>query len=86
MPIMEQPITYFETLDPGNTDITFRLARDRAHTLNIKKIVIASTSGATAKKAMEYFKNDGIQLNCHSPSMGLSPRDQCVSRGTWQRH
>jgi uncharacterized protein len=56
------PITYFETLDPENTDITFRLARERAHKLEIRKIVIASTSGATAKKAMEYFKNDGIQL------------------------
>ena len=59
---MEHLITYFETLDPENTDITFRLARERARQLEIRKIVIASTTGATAKKAMEYFKNDGIQL------------------------
>jgi len=59
---MEQTVTYFETLVPENTDITFRLARERAHEIGIGKIVIASTTGATAKKAMEYFKNDGVQL------------------------
>jgi hypothetical protein len=59
---MEQTITYFESLIPENTDVTFRLAQKRAKELKIKKIVIASTTGATAKKAMDYFKNDGIQL------------------------
>lgn len=59
---MERTVTYFETLDPKNTEITFRLARARAQELGIRKIVIASTTGATAKKAMEYFKNDKIQL------------------------
>ena len=59
---MEHLVTYFETLNPGNTDITFRLVRERAHELGIRKIVIASTTGATAQKAMEYFKNDGMQL------------------------
>ena len=59
---MEQPITYFETLSPENTDVTFRLAQKRAKELKIKKIVIASTTGATAKKAMDFFRNDGIQL------------------------
>lgn len=59
---MERTVTYFETLSPDNTDITFRLARERANELGIRKIVIASTTGATAKKAVEYFKNDGIQL------------------------
>ena len=59
---MERMVTYFETLGPENTDVAFRLARGRAHELGIRKIVIASTTGATAKKAMEYFKNDGVQL------------------------
>lgn len=59
---MEQTITYFETLGPENTDATFHLALERAQELGIKRIVIASTTGATAKKAMEYFKNDGVQL------------------------
>jgi len=59
---MERTVTYFETLGPENTDVTFRLARGRAQELGIRKIVIASTTGATAKKAMKYFKNDGVQL------------------------
>jgi uncharacterized protein len=59
---MESKITYFETLGPENTDVTFRLARERARELGIRKIVIASTTGATAKKAMRYFKDDGVQL------------------------
>jgi hypothetical protein len=59
---MERTIAYFETLDPANMEITFRLARTRAQELGIRKIVIASTTGATAKKAREFFKNDSIQL------------------------
>ena len=59
---MERTVTYFKTLGAENTDVTFRLARGRAQELGIRNIVIASTTGATAKKAMEYFKNDGVQL------------------------
>ena len=59
---MERTITYFETLGTENTNVTLRLARERAHELGIRKIVIASTAGTTAKNAMEYFKNDDIQL------------------------
>ena len=59
---MERTITYFETLGTENTNVTLRLARERAHDLGIRKIVIASTTGTTAKNAMEYVKNDDIQL------------------------
>lgn len=59
---MESKIVYFETTAPENTDITFKLAQERAKALNIKKLVLASTTGASARKAMDYFKDDGIQL------------------------
>lgn len=59
---MERTVTYFETLDAENTEVTFRLARERAQELGIRQIAIASTTGATAKKALEYFKNDDVQL------------------------
>jgi hypothetical protein len=59
---MERTVTYFETLGPENTDVTFRLARERAHELGVRKIVIASTTGATARKAMDCFRDDGVQL------------------------
>ena len=55
---MERTITYFDTLNPENTEVTFRLACERARELEIRNIVIASTTGATARKAMEYFKDD----------------------------
>lgn len=59
---MEGKTVYFERMDPGNTDITFRLVQERARVLQIKKIVLASTTGATARKAMDFFKDDGMQL------------------------
>ena len=59
---MERRVTYFESLGPENTDVTFRLARERAHELGIRKIVIASTTGATARKAMDWFRDDSVQL------------------------
>ena len=82
---MERTVTYFETLDPENTDITFRLARGRVQDLGIRKIVIASTTGATAKKAMEYFKNDVVSW-LSSPTSGTFTAKSIPSRRNWQRH
>ncbi len=60
---MENKIIYFEdTKNPQNTDKTFQLAADRMKELGIKKLVLASTTGITAKQAMEYFKDTGIKL------------------------
>ena len=59
---MESKVVYFEGTAPENTDTTFKLAQERAKALGIKKLVLASTTGATARKAMDYFKDDGIQL------------------------
>jgi hypothetical protein len=60
--MLESKTVYFEGMDPGNTDITFKLVQERARALQIKKIVLASTTGATARKAMDFFKDDGMQL------------------------
>ena len=59
---MDRTIKYFEKLDPENTEATLKLALERAQELGIKKIVMASTTGTTAKRAMEYFKKDDMQL------------------------
>ncbi len=59
---MESKVVYFEGMDPANTEIVFKLAQERAKVLGIKKIVLASTTGATARKALDFFKHDGIQL------------------------
>ncbi len=59
---MESKIVYFEDLKTDNTEITFRLVEERLHATAIKKIVLASTTGTTAMKAMEYFRDLDVQL------------------------
>jgi len=59
---MERKIVYFEESGPENTEATFKLVQERLNSLNIKKIVLASTTGATAETAMDFFKNRGVKL------------------------
>lgn len=59
---MEQTTIYFETLGPENTPVTFGLARERAQASGIRTIVLASTTGATARAAMEFFRGDDVRL------------------------
>lgn len=57
---MESKIVYFETKGAANTDTALRLARERADALGIRQVVIASTRGETAHKALDMF--DGFKL------------------------
>ena len=52
---MEGKITYFDKVGPDNTDETFRIAKQRARELGIKTILIASTRGDSAAKAVDFF-------------------------------
>ena len=52
---------YFTKPGPENTDETLRLAKERAESLRIKNIVVASTTGATGVKASEIF-GEGYNL------------------------
>lgn len=56
---MEGKIIYFETNGPVNSENTLSLAKQRAEELEIKTILVASTSGTTAAKAMEIL--DGVE-------------------------
>jgi hypothetical protein len=63
---MELKTTYFEK--PGgaeNTDKTLALAKTRAKELGIKTIVIASTVGGTAVKAVNAFKGYKVIVVTH---------------------
>jgi len=55
MPI-EHKAVYFENPGVENTDEVLRIAKQRADELGIKTIVVASTRGHTAVKAVEVFK------------------------------
>ncbi len=59
---MESKIVYFEDTKAENTDVVFELAQERLNAGGINKIVIASTTGATARKAVEFFQESGVKL------------------------
>lgn len=59
---MEDKITYFEQEGQVNTDEVLALVKEKAQALGIRKIVLASTRGETARSAAEAFKDSGIQL------------------------
>ncbi len=77
---MELKTVYFEKPGSENTETVFRIARQRAEELGIKTIVVASTRGDTAVKAMEAFS--GFRVISVSHSTGFSePNTQRFSEG-----
>lgn len=59
---MESRIVYFEDTQADNTEMTLQLVRERLITTGIKKLVLASTTGTTAGKALDFFGDQGIKL------------------------
>jgi hypothetical protein len=59
---MESKIVYFEDVKAENTDIVFELVQERLNAGGINKVVLASTMGATARKAMDFFQGSGVKL------------------------
>ncbi len=59
---MEEKVVYFEKVGKDNTEPTLKLALERARARGIKKIVMASTLGDTARLAAELWKDEGIKL------------------------
>ncbi len=61
-------VTYFEKGGPHNTNKALQVARIYADQFNIYDIVIASTTGTTASKALEFFnpKKYNIVIITHS--------------------
>ncbi len=53
---------YFKEAGIKNTDETLNLAKERAIELRIRNIIITSTTGLSAEKAMDVFKNLNINL------------------------
>lgn len=57
----KREIVYFEEGGEQHTDTTLDLALEAAKERGIKKVLVASTSGATGVKASEKFKDTGVQ-------------------------
>ncbi|MCS7144525.1 MAG: hypothetical protein NZ879_05830 [Archaeoglobaceae archaeon] len=56
--MIERKIFYFEKPGEENTEETLKLAFERAKELGIRHIVLASSYGETAKKALKYLSED----------------------------
>jgi len=53
---IEEKVVYFEKFaEEENTEITLKIAKEYAEKYNIKNIVVASTRGKVAEKALNYF-------------------------------
>lgn len=70
---MESRIVYFEKSGKENSDEVYRLAKQRAQELGIKTVVLASTTGTSAVKALPVFK--GMKLIIVSYSYGFTQPD-----------
>ncbi len=63
---MEGKRVYFEKAGEKNTDEVFRIVKERAAQRRIKTIIVASTRGDTAVKAMDAFKGLRVIIVTHS--------------------
>jgi uncharacterized protein len=63
---MDGKIVYFEKTGPENTEAALRIAKQRAEELGIKKILVASTTGSVAVKALEVLKGLRVIFVSHS--------------------
>jgi hypothetical protein len=70
---MEAKTVYFENPGIENTDEVLRIVRQRAQELGIKTVVLASTRGDTAVKAMEAFQ--GLRVIAVSHVAGMREPD-----------
>lgn len=59
---MEVKTLYFENPGKENTEATLKVAYQRAKQLGIKRIVLASTHGYTAKMAKKIFGDSDIEI------------------------
>jgi uncharacterized protein len=59
---VERSIVYFERAGRANTNETLRLAAKEANERGIRKVVLASTTGDTARAAAELFSGTPIKL------------------------
>ncbi len=70
---MEAKIVYYDKPGQDNTEETFRLAKARAQELGIKIILVASTTGSMAVKAVTFF--NGMKVIAVTHNTGFKQAD-----------
>jgi uncharacterized protein len=68
---------YFEKPGPENTELALELAIMACADRGIKHLVVASTVGDTARKALEMIKGRGIKLVAVTHNYGFSEEGKC---------
>jgi len=63
---MEGKIVYFEKVGKENTETTLGIAKKRAEELGIKTVLVASTVGDTAARAVDVFKGMKVVAVTHA--------------------
>ena len=66
-------MTYFDTEGKGNIEATLELVKQTAEELGIGHIVVASTTGFTAMKALDTLKDLGVTLTVVGTERGRFP-------------
>lgn len=59
-------ITYFERTGKENTERTLEIAKERADQLDLRQLVVATTSGDTGRLAAEVFRGYDLVVVTHS--------------------
>ena len=72
MTFIQKKIYYFEKPGEVNTQHAARFAVERAKELNIRKIVIASTSGKTAEVFFDAMNGSGLELVVVTHAVGFA--------------
>jgi len=68
-------LAYFETAGRENIGETLRLSKKRAEELGIRNVVVASTRGFTAERALDAFRETDVTLTVVGIGRDSFPRD-----------
>lgn len=72
MAFVRKNIYYFDAPGEANTDDAIRFAIERAKELGLSTVVVASTSGETARKCYDSVKGTGLRLIVVTHAVGFS--------------
>ncbi len=68
---------YFDSAGPVNTEATLKLAVKACAERRIKHLVVASTAGPTAKRALELVKGTSLRLVVVTHNWGFGEEGKC---------
>jgi hypothetical protein len=84
--MIKRETLYYEDGGTEHTETTLKTSLDAAKELDIKTILVASTSGETGVMAAEMYKDSGVQLIVVGHQMGFPvPKVQQFKPENWEK-